>query len=83
MKRKDARPSGLIRKVVASLATIAMIGGTLILSVVLFVYLAIAAVIVYGCLRWETRNLRKQMNGHSLGGLVIEGEVINKSVSGV
>ena len=83
MKRKDIRLSGLIRKVVASLATMAMIGAALILSVVVFGCITITAIIVFGYLRWKTRRMSKQMNSHSSGGLVIEGEVINKSVAGV
>ena len=82
MKRRAVSPS-VIRKMVASLATVAMLGAALILSVVVFGCVAIAAVIAWGCLCWKTQSLSEQMNSRSPGGLVIEGEVINKSVAGV
>ncbi len=53
----------------------------LILVALLFVYIAIGAVFVFGYFWWKTRNLRKQIRSSPpqqspQDGLIIEGEVI-------
>ena len=68
-------------KVIKILLALIVLSLILILAAVLFVYIAIGAVLMLGYFWWKTRNLRKQMRSappqHSpQDGLIIEGEVI-------
>src|ERR1039458_8201760 len=77
----NRKPTSLPMKAVKIFLAIIVLGLILILAAVLFIYLAIGAVIVFGYFWWKTRNLRKQMRNaqpqqSSQDGLIIEGEVV-------
>jgi len=70
--------------VIKILLTLIVLSLILILAAVLFIYIAIGAVLMFGYFWWKTRNLRKQMRSapsrqSAQEGLIIEGEVICKA----
>lgn len=71
-------PPGLLSKAVAFVVTAALVGVTLMFSVLLFALVATAGAAVGGYLWWRTRGLRKDLREHPPGGVVIEGEVIRE-----
>lgn len=76
MRTIAANLLGLMRKLSVLLATTTMLVIALFLSVVLFVYLAIIAIAIWGYWRWKVCYSQKGMARYSYGGRVIEGEVI-------
>lgn len=48
----------------------------LLFSVVILAVIAVAGTVAWGYFRWKTRKLRKAMEEHPPGGVVIDGEVI-------
>ena len=75
-------------KVIKILLTLTVVSLILIIAVVLFIYLAIGAAIVFGYFWWKTRSLRKQMRSapqyhqqqqSPQDELIIEGEVISET----
>ncbi len=59
------KSSGLLRKLVALLMTVALVGLVLMFSVVLLVFLALVGTVAWAYLWWKTRELRKRMRGFS------------------
>jgi ABC-type bacteriocin/lantibiotic exporter with double-glycine peptidase domain len=77
----NRKPTSLPMKVVKILLALITVSLILVLAAVLFIYLAIGAVIVFGYIWWKTRHLRKQMRSASSqhspqDGFIVEGEVI-------
>ena len=77
---------GLLRKLMALMVTVALVGLVLMFSAVLFVIILVVGTIAWVYLWWKTRELRKQMRDFASreavqqekasGGEVFEGEVI-------
>ncbi len=78
--------SGPLRKVVALIATVALLGLVLMFSAVLLVIIAVIGAAAWAYLWWKTREVRKQMREFQVGATqraemasndeVFEGEVI-------
>jgi Flp pilus assembly protein TadB len=60
-----AKPPGLLRKLVALLVTVALVGVVLMFSAVLLVVIAIVGTLAWAFLWWKSRELRKQMREFS------------------
>ncbi|MFA6013707.1 MAG: hypothetical protein WC742_01465 [Gallionellaceae bacterium] len=81
----NSKPSGLLARIFKTIVALILISLVVILATVLFVYLAIAALLIFGYWRWKTRNLRKNMpeqtrqKDTTQEGEIIEGEVIRRS----
>ena len=77
---------GFLRKLVAFVLTVTMIGLVLMFSAVLLVIILVVGTLAWGYLWWKTREMRKQMRAFHAGqkmrdepateGDVVEGEVI-------
>jgi hypothetical protein len=67
--------SSSLRKLVAVVATAAVIGMAVMFSVVLIAVILVAGSITLGYFWWKTRDLRKQMRNHPARGVVMEGEI--------
>lgn len=88
----SANSPGLLRKAVATIATVVLAGLVLMFSAVMFAVILVAGAIATVYLWWKTRALRKQMRNFSprgaemeretFQGEVIEGEVIRVDKSG-
>ena len=82
--RLQARPPGVLSRILTTVAGVVVIAGALALSLVVFIAVASAAVVVGGYLWWKTRDLRKRMREsprkHFRGGRIIEGEVIRDDI---
>lgn len=61
VRNSPATSSGLLRKLAASVVTVAMVGLALMFSAVLFAIIVVAGAIAWAYLWWKTRELRKQM----------------------
>ncbi len=78
--------SSPLRKVVALVATVVLLGLVLMFSAVLLVIIAVIGVVAWAYLWWKTREVRKQMRAFQAGATqraemasndeVFEGEVI-------
>jgi hypothetical protein len=81
----NRKPTSLPVKVAKILVALIIMSLVLILAAVLFIYIAIGAVMIFGYFWWKTRALRKQMRSYGpnappkQNGLIIEGEVIHDS----
>jgi hypothetical protein len=64
----------LLRKIIAFVATVALIGLALMFSLVVIAVILVAGAIAWAYLWWNTRELRKQMR-YPPRGVVMEGEV--------
>ena len=81
-----SKSPGLLRKLVALIVTVALIGLLLMFSAVLLVVIVIVGTIAWAYLWWKTRHLRKQMRDFQSRAMreetkasndeVFEGEVI-------
>lgn len=60
-----ANPPGLLRKLVALIATVALVGAVLMFSAVLLAIIMIVGTIAWTYLWWKSRELRKQMREFS------------------
>ncbi len=56
-----AKSPGLLRKLVALIVTVALVGLVLMFSAVLLVIIVIVGTIAWAYLWWKTRELRKQL----------------------
>lgn len=76
------KPSSLLGKAAKILAALVIVSLVLFIAAVLFIYIAIGTVFVFGYFWWKTRSLRKKISAappqSSHDGLVIEGEVIHQ-----
>jgi ABC-type bacteriocin/lantibiotic exporter with double-glycine peptidase domain len=78
-----------LRKLMALIVAVVLVGLVLMFSAVLFVIILIAGALAWAYLWWKTRHLRKQMRDYPPRGVVtevfegevIEGEVIRVEVS--
>jgi hypothetical protein len=70
----------LLRKLVAIVATIVLLGLALMFSVVVIAVILVGGAIAWGYLWWKTRELRKQMSNYPPRGVVREGEVFEGEV---
>ena len=57
----SSKPPGLLRKLVALMMTVALVGLVLMFSAVLFAIIIVVGTIAWAYLWWKTRELRKQM----------------------
>lgn len=80
LPHSTTQPPGLLRKVVASVVTLAVFGLALMFSVLLFAAVLAVGATAFVYLWWRTRDLRKQMRMHPTGGAVIRGEVYKGEV---
>lgn len=73
---------GFLRKAMAVVAAAVLLAGAVAVSIVVFVFVLAAMMVVGAYLWWKTRDVRKQMRASSMPdqGNVIEGEVVEKSV---
>lgn len=60
-----ANPPGLLRKLVALIVTVALVGVVLMFSAVLLAIIMIVGTIAWTFLWWKSRELRKQMREFS------------------
>lgn len=61
----SSNPPGLLRKLVALIVTVALIGLVLMFSAVLLVVLLVVGTLAWAYLWWKTRELRKMMRNFS------------------
>jgi membrane protein implicated in regulation of membrane protease activity len=73
LSRSKAGPLG---KLLALVGGVVLLLAGLLLSAVIFVVIAVAGISAWGYFWWKTRKLRKAMQEHQSGGVVIEGEAI-------
>ncbi|TRZ66136.1 MAG: hypothetical protein D4S02_07395 [Rhodocyclaceae bacterium] len=71
--RPEAR-SGPLGKLLAAVAGALLLIAALMFSLVILAVVAVAGTAVWGYFWWKTRNLRKAMQEHPPGGVVIDGE---------
>lgn len=69
-----------LRKMVAFIATAALVGVVLVFSAVLFAIILIAGAIAWAYLWWQTRDLRKQMRDIPHRSVMREDEVCDGEV---
>jgi ABC-type bacteriocin/lantibiotic exporter with double-glycine peptidase domain len=74
--RFRAPASGLLGKILTTVASAAVLVVAFMLSLVVFVTVAAIALLVGGYLWWKTRAVRRQMRERQPGGRVIDGEVM-------
>ena len=67
---------GFFRKMVALVATVALITLVLMFSAVVFAVIVVAGLLAWAYLWWKARELRKQMRSFSSRSVVMEEEVI-------
>jgi hypothetical protein len=67
-----ARPPGLIRKGVAAVVGVAVVGLGLMFSMVLAVVILFAGMLAYGYFRWKMRGLQNQMLFQQFRGMAME-----------
>jgi len=85
LSNSSARAPSLLRKSVAFVATIALIGLGLMFSAVLLALILSIGAVAFAYLWWKTRELRKLMQNSparsmSMGEQIVEGEVIKGEV---
>lgn len=71
--RPDAR-TGPLGKLLAAVAGVVLLIAAVMFSLVILAVVAVAGTAVWGYFRWKTRKLRKAMQEHPPGGVVIDGE---------
>lgn len=71
----------LLRKMVAFVATVALIALALMFSLVVIAVILVVGAIAWAYLWWNTRELRKQMRNYPPRGVVMEGEVVEGEVT--
>ena len=69
-----------LRKIVALVATLAMIVLVVMFSMVVLAIILVAGAIVWAYLWWKIRHLRKQMRNYPPRGAAMEGEVVEDDV---
>jgi hypothetical protein len=74
--RNRALGSGLLRKILTTLASVAVLVMAFTLSLLVFAFVAAIGLMFGGYLWWKTRELRRQIRERPPGGRIIEGEVI-------
>ncbi len=70
----------LLRKLVAVVATVAMISLALMFSMVVIALILLVGTLAWAYLMWKTRYLRKQMRNHPLHDVMREGAAAKESV---
>jgi O-antigen/teichoic acid export membrane protein len=70
---QDAR-IGPLGKLLAAVAGVLLLIAAVMFSLVILAVVAVAGTAVLGYFRWKTRKLRKAMQEHPPGGVVIDGE---------
>jgi len=71
--RPDAK-TGPMGKLLAAAAGVLLMIAAVMFSLVILVVVVVAGTAAWGYFRWKTRKLRKAMQEHPPGGVVIEGE---------
>ena len=79
--RFRAPASGFLGRILATVASFAVLVAAFMLSLVIFAAVAAIALIAGAYLWWKTRELRRQMREQSRGGRIIDGEVILDSAT--
>ena len=74
--RRNAKPPGLLNKLLTAALGVLVLAGALVFSVLAFVAIAAIALGAGVFLWWNTRDLRRHMREQPPGGRIIEGEVI-------
>lgn len=69
-----------MRKIIAFVATVALISLALMFSLVVFAVILVIGAMAWAYLWWKTRELRKQMRNYPPRGMVMEGEVVEGEV---
>jgi hypothetical protein len=77
--RLRAPASGLLGKILMTLASAAVLAVAFMLSLLILATIAAIALVVGGYLWWRTRELRGRIREQPPGGRVIDGEVIRDS----
>ena len=77
--RFRAPASGFLGRILATVASFAVLVAAFMLSLLIFATIAAIALVVGGYLWWRTRELRRRMRKQPPGGRVIDGEVIRDS----
>jgi membrane protein implicated in regulation of membrane protease activity len=72
--------SNPLRKIIAFVATVALISLALMFSLVVFAVILVIGAMAWAYLWWKTRELRKQMRNYPPRGMVMEGEVVEGEV---
>lgn len=71
--RQDPR-TGPLGKLLAAVAGVMLLIAAVMFSLVILAGIAVAGTAVWGYFLWKTRKLRKAMQEHPPGGVVIDGE---------
>jgi len=71
--RPGAR-SGPLGKLLVAVTTLILLVAAFMFSLIILVVVAVAGTVAWGYFWWRTRALRKAMNEHPPGGVVIDGE---------
>ena len=79
--RIRAPASGLIGKILTTLASAAVLVAAFTLSLLIFAAVAALALLVGGYLWWKTRALRRPMRERPSGGRIIDGEVVRDTAA--
>jgi len=80
LPRNPSQPPGLLRKLIALVVTLVLLGLALVFSVLVLAVVLTVGAIALGYFWWRTRELRKHLRDHPPGGDVIEGEIIEGEV---
>ena len=73
----NAKPPGLLGKMVGVFVGAIALVLAFMFSVVALAVVSVIVLIIVGYLWWKTRDLRRQMREHPPGGRVIDGDAIN------
>ena len=74
--RFHAPASGLLGKILTTVASAAVLVAAFMLSLLIFAAVAAIALLGGGYLWWKTRALRRHMRERPAGGRIIDGEVV-------
>jgi len=66
--------TGPLGNLLAAVAGVFLLMAAVMFSLVILAVVAVAGTAVWGYFRWKTRKLRKAMQEHPPGGVVIDGE---------
>jgi len=80
LPHNSANLSSPLRKLVAVVATAAVIGMAVMFSVVLIAVILVVGSIALSYLWWKTRDLRKQMRTYPVRDVVMDGEISESDI---
>ena len=76
IKFRSNANTGPLGNLLAAVAGVLLLIAAVMFSLVILAVVAVAGTAVWGYFRWKTRKLRKAMQEHPPGGVVIDGEAV-------